>query len=61
MPLKAGKENVGYNISELVKSGRPRKQAIAIALSKVKYRKKAKKNPKSKYASRVPKLTSLGG
>lgn len=35
MPLKKGKSKatVSSNISELVKSGRPRKQAIAIAMS----------------------------
>ena len=35
MPLLKGtsKETVGSNISELVHSGRPQKQAIAIALS----------------------------
>ena len=36
MPLHRGKSSktVGKNISKLVKEGRPRKQAIAIALSK---------------------------
>uniref|UniRef100_A0A6H2A6W4 Uncharacterized protein n=1 Tax=viral metagenome TaxID=1070528 RepID=A0A6H2A6W4_9ZZZZ len=33
MPLKKGKKNIGKNIVELVKSGRPQKQAIAIAMS----------------------------
>lgn len=36
MPLKSGKsqEAISRNIEELVNSGRPRKQAIAIALDK---------------------------
>jgi hypothetical protein len=36
MPLKNGssQKSVGFNISELINSGRPQKQAIAIALSK---------------------------
>jgi len=33
MPLLKGRKNVGKNIAELMKSGRPQKQAIAIALS----------------------------
>ena len=36
MPLKSGKSKkvVSYNIKELMHSGRPRKQSIAIAMSK---------------------------
>jgi hypothetical protein len=36
MPLKKGKSKkvISYNIAELIRSGRPRKQAVAIAMSK---------------------------
>lgn len=36
MPLKSGssKSAISYNIRELIRSGRPRRQAIAIALKK---------------------------
>src|SRR5262245_50461383 len=34
MPLLPGKANVGHNISEMVKSGHPRDQAIAASLKK---------------------------
>jgi hypothetical protein len=33
MPLLKGKKNVGKNIKELESTGRPQKQAIAIALN----------------------------
>lgn len=48
MPLKKGKSKkvVSANISELVHSGRPQKQAIAIALSEA--RKSGAKIPKRK-------------
>ena len=31
MPLKSGKKNMGYNIRELMHSGHPKDQAVAIA------------------------------
>jgi hypothetical protein len=45
MPLQKGKsqEAVSNNIKELIKSGRNRKQAIAIALNKADKSKKKKK------------------
>ena len=49
MPLKSGSSDatVSANIAELIKSGRPKKQAIAIALDKAgKARKKAHKSKK---------------
>jgi hypothetical protein len=33
MPLKKGKKNIGKNIATEIAAGKPRKQAIAIALN----------------------------
>ena len=33
MPLKPGKKNIGKNIATEIAAGKPRKQAIAIALN----------------------------
>lgn len=45
MPLRKGssKATVSYNISEMVNSGHPRKQAVAAALANARKRSKIKK------------------
>ncbi len=44
MPLKKGRgrKSLSYNIRELRRSGRPQKQAIAIAMKQAKRKKKAR-------------------
>lgn len=42
MPLLKWKKNIGKNISKEIKSGKPKKQAIAISLSVAKVPKKKK-------------------
>lgn len=50
MPLKKGKSKkvISDNIRELIGTGRPRKQAIAIALNKAKKGKKGKARRRGK-------------
>ena len=40
MPLKPGEKNIGKNIKELEKTGRPKEQAIAIAIKESQKKKK---------------------
>tara|TARA_R100001143_G_C3284721_1_gene98380 strand:- start:225 stop:392 length:168 start_codon:yes stop_codon:yes gene_type:complete len=46
MPLKKGKSNIGENIKELRKAGKPQKQAVAIALSTAKGKSAPKRSKK---------------
>lgn len=46
MPLLKGKKNIGHNIKEEENAGKPRKQAVAIALNTA--RKSGAKIPKHK-------------
>jgi len=58
MPLKKGtsKKNIAANVEELIKAGRPKNQAIAIALSIARGKANAVQKPKkgSKLQKRVP-------
>jgi len=42
MPLLKGKKNFGHNVKELVATGRPQKQALAIAYRTMRERKRSK-------------------
>jgi len=42
MPLLTGKKNFGKNVKELVKTGRPVKQAVAIAYSTLREKKRSR-------------------
>lgn len=54
MPLLPGKENIGHNIKAEEAAGKPKDQALAIALSKAgKTKKKKKKKSKSAPTSAV--------
>jgi hypothetical protein len=44
MPLKKGRKNIGENIEELERTGRPYKQALAIALKTANVKPKYNKN-----------------
>jgi len=42
MPLKKGKKNISKNMSTLKREGKPRKQAIAIALAMARKKRSSK-------------------
>lgn len=56
MPLKKGKSRkvISYNIAELMRSGRPQKQAVAIAMSE------AGMSKKKHASSKMPKKDKRG-
>jgi hypothetical protein len=60
MPLKKGrsKNAVSYNIRELMESGRPKDQAVAIALDKAGRKKGAIRKQKKTVQKRVPSAKS---
>ena len=57
MPLLKGKKNVGKNIATEMNAGKPRKQAIAIAMNEAKEEKKEKNMPKvDQYGKPIKKI-----
>ena len=62
MPLKKGKSDkiIKANIAELIKSGKPRQQAIAIALSQARGNKDAIRKQKKTVQKRVSATKSKG-
>lgn len=59
MPLAKGKKNIGKNIKKEIKAGKPKKQAVAIALSVSRKKKVKPVKRRSKYRGvSVTKLMS---